>query len=80
MSTQDKQGREYAKLADLKAGDIVTCDGDFDCMRPWSQLTVYEDQARRLCVECDHGGHTLTGQLDNGTHLVGIYSGTVAKV
>ena len=27
--TYDKQGRSYAKLSEIKAGDVVTVDGDF---------------------------------------------------
>lgn len=76
MPTHDKQKRPYAKLSELKAGDVVTVDGDFTCIEPWSQRTVYEDEQRNLCIECDEGSHALSGQADDdGEHLIGVYQG-----
>lgn len=79
---QDIQGREYAKLSQLKAGDIVTVDGDMDCMKPWSQHIVEVDDFG-LSIPCKHGAHYLNGQLrdetDKDDSLIGIYAGEVAQ-
>lgn len=32
MTTKDKNGREYAKLSELKVGDKLEIDGGFTCM------------------------------------------------
>lgn len=68
----DKQGREYAKLSELKAGDKVEVDADFDCMKPGSEKEVKSD-AKGLYVDCEADGHYLAGQADNGEDLIGIY-------
>lgn len=78
---QDKQGRTYARLSELKEGDKIKVDGDFPCMEPWSEHTVHyhgEDilaLRSRLYIDCKHGKHFLDGQLiDNKSdYLNGIY-------
>lgn len=72
---KDKQGRQYAKLSDLKVGDTVTVDGDFTCLNPWSQHEVKSD-AVGLYLTCKEGEHHLAGQQDDpGDDLTGIYKG-----
>lgn len=74
--TTDKQGREYAKLSELKAGDTVTVDGDFTCMKAWSQHIV-KASLEGLFIPYKEGEHMLDGQADDGGNLVGIYPGVV---
>lgn len=75
--TKDKQGRPYARLGELNAGDTVTVDGDFTCIEPWSHHVVKRDGAG-LYIECKEGEHHLAGQQDGpGDHLTGIYRGTI---
>lgn len=69
---QDKNGREYAKLSNLKAGDVVTIDGGFDCMDSGKPHEVYGNGD--LYLICDHGHHFLSGQLEvDNDSLVGVY-------
>lgn len=77
MSTHDKQGRAYAKLSELKAGDIVTVDGDFDCMEPWGQYEV-KDCPRGLYIACRGDEHLLKDDMniDEG-YITGVYKGEV---
>jgi hypothetical protein len=80
----DKQGRAYAHMSELTAGDRVTVDGDFTCLRPWSQHSVEQDE-HGLFVRCDGPDgerpagsekHYLDGQLaEHGDALVGVYPG-----
>lgn len=74
MPTHDKQGRAYAKLADVKAGDAVNADGGFGCMS--GKYTVYADGVGGLYVECNYGTHYLDGQDDGDGNLVGFYKVT----
>lgn len=69
---KDKQGREYAKLSELKEGDQVQVDGDFTCMEPWSKLTVQRD-GDGIFIPCRDGSHHLAGQADDGENIVGVY-------
>lgn len=85
---QDVRGREYAKLSQLKPGDLVQVDEGFeDCFTPWSVLPVVRDESGELglvhnapeCGACgghDEGDciHSLEGQImEDGDSLVGIY-------
>lgn len=70
--TRDRQGREWAKLSSLRHGDVVIADGGFTCM-PAGQRTVYKGEDGCLYVSCRSGDHLLSGQADDGEHLVGIY-------
>lgn len=83
MSTHDKQGRPWAKLSEVKPGDILIADGGFTCIPEGARLTVRED-SDGLYVPCagddadsGHpiigGQHYLEGQADDGEHLVGFY-------
>lgn len=77
MPSHDNQGREYAKLSKLKAGDVVTFDDSFSCLPPWSYQAI--KAAPALYVECmGCSRHYLDGQLsDDKEHLVGVYDGVV---
>ena len=70
---RDKQGREYAKVSDLRAGDLVKVDGDFTCLEPWTTHLV-QANTDGLWIDCndEHHQHYLSGQIDNG-YYIGIY-------
>ena len=68
----DLSGRAYAKLSELKAGDIIELDEGFTCQRP-SKVKVFADERGILCFACDEGNHRLDGQADDGEHCVGVY-------
>jgi hypothetical protein len=72
MRTKDKQGRDYAKLSELRAGDMVQVDGDFTCLEPWTKHEVKASDDG-LYIECGDGQHELAGQADDGEHCVGVY-------
>jgi hypothetical protein len=75
MTTHDKAGRPYAKLSELKAGDVVELDGDFTC-RAAGKARLFERDGN-LYFDCSEGGHNIRGQADDGEHCMGIY---LAKV
>jgi len=72
MTTKDKQGRPYAKISELKAGNRIKVDGDFTCLAPWTEHEVKQDDDG-LYVSCKEGKHHLKGQADDGEHCIGIY-------
>lgn len=71
MTTHDTNGREYAKLADLKVGDMIEIDAGFTC----APAGIHEVRAISdgLYFKCDETYHLLEGQLDPDGYLVGIY-------
>jgi hypothetical protein len=80
MSSHDNQSREYAKLTDLRAGNIVELDDNFTCHNKgkWTThlTTIYEDGKGRLFFYCEHGKHFLSGQTDDDDvegYCVGVY-------
>lgn len=70
---KDKDGREYAKLSQLKAGDPVEVDTGFACLYPGIHF-VSQWQDGRLYLHCNDGQHFLDGQTDNGEDIIGIYA------
>lgn len=76
MATHDLQGRAYKLMAETKAGDIVSVDADFECIKSWDTRAVYADDEGKLWIPCKSGKHYLDGQEDqrDGTDaLIGIY-------
>ncbi len=85
--TTDVNGREYAKVENVKAGDILQVDGDFEgCFVPWSKLKVHETKDGLALMhnapECGACGgdnlgedcpHLLEGQIDPEGYLIGMY-------
>lgn len=71
MSTTDTNGRPWAKLSELKAGDYVELDAGFDCAKP-GKVKVWEIGGSK-CFCCYHGWHFIDGQADDGEHCIGIY-------
>lgn len=66
----DLQGREYAFIDDIKAGDVILVDDDFTCMKGWSLKEVFSDEGG-LFVYCDQGQHYLCEDEDG--YVVGMY-------
>jgi hypothetical protein len=62
---------DYAKEADVKAGDKLVADDGFTCIEPFKTLTVEEDD-HGLFVSCAEGHHYLDGQLEDGDHYIGL--------
>lgn len=76
MSTHSTDGREWARLSQLKPGDKICTDGGFSCGINNKTLAVKIDpETKDLCVECDEGMHSLDGQVseEDGDHLVGMW-------
>lgn len=72
----DIDGRAYARLSELKAGDAVTVDGDFDCMDKGDVREVEADADGALFIACRDGKHILDRQAQaDGDTLIGIYPG-----
>jgi hypothetical protein len=68
---KDKQGREYAKLSELKVGETIEVDRTFDGVEKYR--LVLEDSGR-LWVLDNAGRHFLDGELmPDGDSLVGVY-------
>lgn len=80
MSTHSKDGREWARLSNLKPGSIIKCDDGFTCGINNQERVVGADASGKLFVNCGEGRHYLDGQLasegiDGGDtdHLVGMW-------
>lgn len=73
MPTHDKFGRAYAKLSQLKVGDTIEADGDFDCILD-KQICLVDKSSDGFFVYCGQGKHFLDGQLDKDRDtLIGFY-------
>jgi hypothetical protein len=70
--THDTQGRPWAKLSEIKSGDVLTIDSGFTCMAQGERKLV-EIIAGECYVRCNHGMHYLNDSADDGEHLVGFY-------
>lgn len=70
-NTHSKQGRSWAKLSQVKAGDMLELDSDFGCQR--GTVLIHEDEVG-LYFLCAVGKHHLNGQADDGEHCIGIYA------
>lgn len=74
LVTADTDGRPYAKLSELKVGDVLEADGGFTCIKKGAVLPIWVGNSGQLTVSCLlHGGHEIGGQADDGEHLVGFY-------
>lgn len=73
----DNQGRQYAKIVNVKPGARVVVDSDFTCMAAGAVKEVKADADGDLYIDCDEGSHHLDGQID-GDFYIGLYpEGTV---
>lgn len=87
---EDKFGRPYAKLSELKAGDWAELDDGFTCAPAGPVLLQADDKGKlyfACCGEHDHDEgieanerHYVAGQADDGEHCVGVYIIDVAAV
>ncbi len=67
----DKQGREYARLSELKVGETIEVDKTFAGVEKYR--TILEDGGR-LWVLCNEGQHFLDDEvMSDGDSLVGVY-------
>lgn len=78
MAKTDINGRPYAFIKNLKAGDKVETDDLFTCGIKNKTLEVQHDGIRHpyagLYVTCNCGRHYLNGQSNySGGPLMGIY-------
>lgn len=74
MSTHSTDGKEWARLSQLRRGDRVLTDDGFTCGINNKTLTV-EQNAHGFFVPCDEGQHFLDGQLsdEDEDHLIGMW-------
>jgi hypothetical protein len=72
MSDCDTNGRPWAKIADVKAGDRVEADSGFDCLIGDRIAVVEADKDGHLFIKCAKGKHYLAGQIQ-GDHYLGLY-------
>lgn len=75
MTTHSTDGRKWAALSKLKAGDKVLADGGFTCIKEGAVLEVEQNGTAGLFVPCTCGAHYLDGQLSDvdHDHLVGLW-------
>src|SRR5581483_12175137 len=71
--TTDTDGKPWAKLSQVKAGDFLIADGGFPCIKQGARLQVQADGAGDLFVPCAEGPHLLDGQADDGETIIGLY-------
>jgi hypothetical protein len=72
MRTHDIDGVEYAKISEVKPGDILIADSGFTCMEA-GPVKVRRRRDGSLFVHCTAKyGHDLDGQLEDGEHLIGM--------
>lgn len=71
MPTHDKQGRTYARLSDLKPGDLVQVDAGFDCI-PAGDLRNVRFDGHAPYIQCTKGRHYLSSDSNTG-EIVGVY-------
>lgn len=72
IQTHDRHGNEWVKLSELREGDKVRLDRSFDCHAA-GLVKIEESASGELYFDCSEGRHYLSGQADDGDHLVGIY-------
>jgi hypothetical protein len=61
----------FARIGDVRQGDVLMPDNGFTCMRAGEKLTVNKDN-HGLFVACDEGKHYLSGQ-EEGHYYVGLF-------
>lgn len=69
--SHDTNGRHYAKLSTVKAGDTLETDQGFTC-RPRRRVTL-EQGDHGLFFKCRSGEHYIDVQADDGEHLIGLH-------
>lgn len=69
--SHDKNGREYLKLSDAKAGQIVELYAGFTCAEAGPVVLLESKQG--IYFLCSDGEHYIDGQANDGIHCIGIY-------
>lgn len=59
---------EYARVDDVKAGDVLVTDGGFTCMSENEHKTVKQDNGG-LFVDCSEKRHYLDGQIEGDVYI-----------
>jgi hypothetical protein len=59
------------KVEQVKPGTVLKADAGFDCLSV-DELVVVNEDNEGLWIRCDHGYHTLDGQIDT---RLGVYVG-----
>lgn len=66
-------------ISELKPGDVLIADADFDCMESGGSYLVKTDEQADLYVQCRCGRHYLDGQTDDdGKTLIGLSKASAA--
>lgn len=75
MSTHSTDGRPWARLSELKAGDKLVADGGFTCIKKGGVVVVEARGDGQLYVGCRSGSHYLDGQVSGENHdsLIGLW-------
>ena len=74
--SRDTNGKAYATVDAVKAGDVLIADGGFTCIDKDAELTVESDPAHGLYVPCRDGKHFIDGQIehkDGVDFYIGLY-------
>lgn len=72
----DINGRVYAKVSEVKVGDILIADDAFSCLKEGDEVAVAETEAHELYVPCLNTIHLLKGQIEKhkkGGYYIGFY-------
>jgi hypothetical protein len=69
----DIQGRPWALRSEVKAGDVLECDGGFTCMGNHAKKRVKLGTDDLPYIDCDDGRHYLAGQVGKHGELIGLY-------
>ena len=73
-------GEPWACLSKIEQGQTLIADGGFTCLIDGEECFVHQDEHFKLFVNCSggdeddgnrQGRHYLSGQADDGEHLVG---------
>ncbi|MFZ1006849.1 MAG: hypothetical protein WAN65_08440 [Candidatus Sulfotelmatobacter sp.] len=77
MATHDKNGREYARMSELKVGDTVEIGGGMTC-RDAGMATIFADRSGEFYITCraGDGRHFLSVEVsgeEGDDHLIGVY-------
>ena len=70
---KDTNGRDRAKLSELKIGCFVELTG-FDCVDDGCTRKVKHFDGQGFYIDCDLGFHFLVGELEtDNDSLIGVY-------
>ena len=70
--TIDLKGRKYLNINDVRSGQKVVVDAGFNCMAPWSQRVVMQDEHGFFLI-CRDGRHYLESDDPDEGSVIGVY-------